>query len=205
MKKNNSNKSEEEIEIIAEEVETEHDLKVLNKCWHISVHPRGEKNTNQKNTQSQIIKLNTIGTIKRFQIINDGDKGDSDFSYTGFEIDFKCDKTKNEIELFFNSLRDDYKIRILPPNSNISDYIELIDDLSDRNRRIGEILKEIGSLTDFELNEVLNIQKELLKEKDINEVRKCLGELVVKEKMLQEPVVIAALQKQKKSKTKNGD
>ena len=166
MNKNNSNKSEEEIEIITEEVETEHDLKVLNECWHISVHPRGEKNTNKKNAQSQIKKLNTIGKIKRFQIINDGNKGDSDCSYTGFEIDFKCDKTKNEIELFFNSLRDDYKIRILPPNSNISDYIELIDDLSDRNRRIGEILKEIGSLTDFELNEVLNIQKELLKEKD---------------------------------------
>ena len=34
-------------------------------------------------------------------------------------------------------------------------------------KKIGEILKEIGSLTDFELNEVLNIQKELLNNKSL--------------------------------------
>jgi two-component system, chemotaxis family, sensor kinase CheA len=201
-RKNNPDEAEEEIEIITEEVETEHDLKVLNDCWHISVHPRGEKNTDKNNTQLQIKKLNTIGKIKRFEIINGSNKN---FSYTGYEIDFKCDKTKNEIGLFFNTLRDEYKIRILPPNSNISDYIELIDDLSNNNRRIGEILKEIGSLTDFELNEVLYIQKELLNDKDINKGLKPIGELLVKEKMIQESVIIAALKKQEKVKNINSN
>lgn len=201
MNDNNSKKSEEEIEIIAEEVETEYDLKVLNECWHISIHPRGENNRDKNNlhARAQIKKLDSIGRIKRFKIINEGN-----IINTGFEIDLKCDKTKNDIELFFNTLRDDYKIRILPPNSNISDYIDLINDLSDKNRRIGEILKEIGTLTDFELNEVLNIQKELLNDKSINEDLKRIGELLVKEKMLQESVVIAALEKQEKIKNKGG-
>ncbi|MBN2402383.1 MAG: hypothetical protein JXN64_08275 [Spirochaetes bacterium] len=196
-----SNKSEEEIEIIAEEVETEYDLKVLNECWHISIHPRGESNRDNKNSQAraQIEKINTIGKIKRFKVINESNNN------TGFEIDFKCDKSKNDIEYFFNTLRDDYRIRILPPNSNISDYIELINDLSDKNRRIGEILKEIGTLTDFELNEVLNIQNELLNDKTINDGPKRIGELLIKEKILQESVVIAALDKQEKIKNKVGN
>jgi two-component system, chemotaxis family, sensor kinase CheA len=201
-RKNNYDETGKEIEIIAEEVETEHDLKVLNDCWHISVHPRGERNTDKNNPQVQIKKLNTIGKIKRFEIINGSDKI---FFYTGYEIDFKCDKTKNEIESFFNSLRDEYKIRILPPNSNISDYIELIDDLSYKNRRIGEILKEIGSLTDFELSEVLSIQKELSNEKDQNKGLKPIGELLVKERMVQESVILAALKKQQEAKNISSD
>jgi two-component system, chemotaxis family, sensor kinase CheA len=197
----NLNEFEDEIEIVTEELETEHDLKVLNDCWHISIHPRGEISEEKNNPKVQIKKLNSIGKIKRFEVINNGNKLESALSYSGFEIDFRCDKTKNEIESFFNSLRDDYKIRILPPNSNISDYIELIEDLSDKNRQIGEILKEIGSLTDFELNEVLNIQKELFNEESKSEGQKPIGELLVNEKILQESVIKAALQKQEKIKS----
>jgi two-component system, chemotaxis family, sensor kinase CheA len=197
-KKNyNPKESEQEIEIVTDELETEHDIKVLNDCWHISVHPRDEEDAGKLNPQPQIKKLNTIGKIKRFEIIDGQNK---DISYRGYEIDFKCVKTKNEIEMFFNSLRDYYKIRILPPNSNISDYIELIDDLSDKNRRIGEILKEIGSLTESELNEVLIIQKELLNDRSSKTGLTPIGELLIKERIVQESVVAAALKKQEKMK-----
>ncbi len=196
MKKRNNNNNEagQEMEIIAEEVETEHDLKVLNDCWHISVHPRGENNTGKIDPRSQIKKLSTIGKIKRFEAINDRTEK---IIYTGYELDFKCEKTKNEIELYLNELRDDFKIRILPPNSSISEYIELIGDLSGKNRRIGDILKEIGTLTESELNEVLTIQKELQDESDPKKEIIPMGELLIKERMVQESVIAAALKKQK--------
>ncbi len=198
------NQFEEEIEIIAEEFETEHDLKVLNECWHISIRPKIIFPS--VFPQDQINFLETIGKIENIKILSDEipqlKEFDPEKCYLGFEIDLKCNKKKNEIESNFNSIRDKYKVRILPPNSSISDYMELIDELSESNMRIGEILKEIGSLTDFELEEVLSIQKELLSEKDNQKSQKPIGEILLQEKMIQESVLNAALQKQAKVRNK---
>ncbi|MFH0975225.1 MAG: hypothetical protein V1874_05520 [Spirochaetota bacterium] len=204
MGKQNYN-DKEEIEIIAEELETEHDLKVLNELWHISIHPR--KEFGKVFPYSQIISLNNIGKAERIKVVKDGIpsfyKFNPEFCYLGFETSFKSSKKKTEIETIFIPIKNEFKIRILPPNSNISDYIALIDELSDENRRVGEILKEIGSLTAFELEEVLLIQKEYFADESRNKIQKPLGELLVSEKIIQEPVIKAALQKQGKIRSKN--
>jgi two-component system, chemotaxis family, sensor kinase CheA len=200
-----NNYSEEEIEIIAEELETEHDLKVLNECWHISIHPR--KEFGKIFPYPQIKSLNTIGKAERVKVVTDGIpsfyKFNPEFCYLGFETSFKSSKNKTEIENIFIPIKNEFKIRILPPNSNISDYIALIDELSDKNRRVGEILKEIGSLTEFELEEVLFIQKEYSAISSNKKEQKHLGELLVNERIIQEPVIKAALQKQEKIRNTN--
>jgi two-component system chemotaxis sensor kinase CheA len=197
-KNKSDNEFQEEIEVITEELETEHDLKVLNECWHISIHPRVENSLMNIDPGIHIKNLNNIGKIESLKVIKDTIPSFQDIEpgncYMGIEIDLRSEKSKNEIEIKLNPLRDDFKIRILPPNSNISDYIELIEDLSDRNRRIGEILREIGSLTDFELEEVLNIQGGAA---DDDAVVVPIGELLVEEKIVDELVLGAALKKQK--------
>ena len=205
MENNNKNiNDEEEVEIIAEELETEHDLKVLNECWHISLYPK-DKYGNVF-PSSQINSLEIIGRIERIKTIADWlppfSEFNPEFCYLGFEIIFRCDRIKSEIENIFRPIRNEFKIRIFPPNSNISDYIDLINELSDVNRRVGEILMEIGALTDFELEEVLSIQKELQEESCEIHARKPLGELLIQENMLQESVVNAALKKQGKVRDK---
>jgi len=190
----------EEIELITEELETEYDLKVLNDCWHISAHPCEEILPLDINLQAWFDQLKKIGSIKNLKIIDrcisslDEKKNEK---YPGFEIDFKCDKLKSEIDKYIDPIRNNYKIRILPPNSNISDYIDLIEELSDRNLRIGEILKEIGSLTEIELEEVLKIQSEYTDSSD-KDTGIPIGEILVREKMIHDTILKAALDKQKK-------
>jgi two-component system, chemotaxis family, sensor kinase CheA len=196
------NNYEEEIEIITEELESEHDLKVLNDCWHISIRPK--KQYEQSIKELLFRQLKTIGRIENRKIISDlvpgSDKPDPVLCYLGFEIDLKCDKTKNVIAGVFSNFRDYFTIRILPPNSNISDYLELIEELSVNNMRIGEILVEIGSLTEMELEEVLNMQNEISDDiiDNKNKKNRPLGELLVSEKIVQELVLKAALEKQEK-------
>jgi two-component system, chemotaxis family, sensor kinase CheA len=201
--KNLDDNFEEEIEIITEELETEHDLKVLNDCWHISVRPK--KLYEYRFQELFVGRLKAIGKIENIKIIHDSipvfDEYNPQLCYMGFEIDLKCDKTKKEIENIFINERDYFIIRILPPNGNISDYLELIDELSDKNMRIGEILKEIGSLTEMELEEVLSMQRESAESLSANEAiknPKPLGEFLVSEKIVQEQVLKAALKKQEK-------
>ena len=63
-----------------------------------------------------------MGSIKNIKVINSGflpsNKNDSEASYLGFEIDVKCEKSKNDIENCLNPLRDNYKIK-LPSNARI--------------------------------------------------------------------------------------
>ena len=64
---------------------------------------------------------------------------------------------------------------------------------------IGEILTKIGVLTDSELQEALRLQKKATVSED-PEQKPLLGEIVVEEKMVQKPVINAALNQQVKIK-----
>ena len=74
--------------------------------------------------------------------------------------------------------------------------MKLIEALPETNMRIGEMLKEIGSLTSSEL--VLALQLQSLNSSDsFDETDKqFVGKILVNEKMIQKPVLEAALEKQ---------
>lgn len=123
---------------------------------------------------------------------------DPETSYLGFEINFRSDASKAEIESVFDFVREDSSIRILPAHSRIADYIELIRELPEDDLRLGEILVKIGTLTAKELQSALNKQNAA----SAAGVHPPLGEVVVQQGMTHEPIVQAALSKQQQIKDK---
>ncbi len=197
-------KAEGEVEQApAEEAGPEDSQRVLNKCWHISLRPRQELFSLGMDPQSFISYLNNIGEIKSVAVVSDAipalEEMNSQQCYIGFEIDLLSEESKEKIEDVFEFIHEDCGISILPPKSSINDYIMLIESLPEEPRRIGEILLEIGTLTETELNEMIDTQMGMMLEKEEEEV-KPLGEMLVDNKMVHEPVVEAALTKQAKMK-----
>jgi two-component system, chemotaxis family, sensor kinase CheA len=192
----------DEPEVTQDEIRTDQDQKILNDCWHISICPRHNNRSFEYDPRIQIDELEIIGYIKSFRFFKNEMPVIEEFNpgsyYLGLEIDLKSKCNKTEVERKLISLKENFVIRILPPNSNTPGYISLIEDLSDADRMIGEILRKTGTLTDMELTEALTIQKEMADDKALNIEIVPIGELLVEEKMIHEFVLNAALKKQKK-------
>jgi len=124
--------------------------------------------------------------------------------YLGFEIQFLSDTTKEKIEDVFEYVKDDCLIRILPPKSTIVDYVKLIEDLPEENFKIGDILKQIGTLTGTELREALKLQISSGEADESGASVKPLGQVLLESKMVPKQLIDAALEKQENIK-KNVD
>ncbi|MDY6969542.1 MAG: chemotaxis protein CheA [Spirochaetota bacterium] len=188
----------------AEETDEGNGEKVLNECWHISIRFGENLFRSGLDPQSFISYLKGLGDIKGIVTLPDAlpslEEMDSESCYFGLEIDFKGNITKEEIEDVFEFMRDDCEIKILPPKSNISDYVQLIFDLPESAPRIGEILQEIGTLTESELEKALDLQKKANSLIKKDEPSKLLGDILLEEKIVQKPVLDAALEKQERIK-----
>jgi two-component system chemotaxis sensor kinase CheA len=153
---------------------------------------------------SFISYLREKGEIQNIKTVYDdmpsGDDMIADQCYLGFEMDFRSGITKKEIEDVFSFVMNDCDIRILPPNTGIDDYVKLIDDLPEKPMRIGEMLKEIGSLTDAELEKALELQDSLSLSRDRAPEENLVGNILVEEKMIQKYILEAALHKQENIK-----
>ncbi|MDY6967715.1 MAG: chemotaxis protein CheA [Spirochaetota bacterium] len=176
---------------------------VENESWHISLRFGEDVFRNGLDPQSFINYLGEMGKIVKIKTITNSipslEEMDAKNSYIGFELSFMGYTTKERIEEVFEFLEDDCQLRILPPKSNIREYVNLINDLPESLMYIGEILAEVGSLTQNELKDVIEIQSKTDEEDKESESKKLFGEIVIEEKMLQKNVVDAALDKQAKS------
>jgi two-component system chemotaxis sensor kinase CheA len=136
--------------------------------------------------------LATLGKISQvttvFDAMPDAADMDPESCYLGMELDFNGAVTKETIEDVFEYLREDCAIRILPPHSRISDYVDLINALPEDKVRLGELLVKSGALTRRELDAGLRIQAEGAKRK--------IGEILVGQGAVQDELVTAALEKQ---------
>ncbi len=172
---------------------------VINECWHISMRFGGDVFRNGLDPMSFLSYLGDMGEIVNMKTVYDRvpslEEMDPENCYLGFEIDFKGDTNKEGIENVFEFLMEDCIIRILPPKSKIHEYVKLIRELPEDPNLIGEILLQSGTLTGFELEEALRLQ-ESTSDEGAEEKGKFLGEIVIEEKMVQKPVVNAALKKQ---------
>lgn len=178
------------------DIESElNDTYVKNECWHVSLRFQKGIFKSGMDPQSFITYLSQMGKIVKIITITDSipsvKKIDPEECYLGFEINFMGYTTKERIEEVFEFIQDDCIIRILPPKSNLNEYVRLIDELPEETMYMGEILTEIGSLTKKELSVALKLQDDLKKEK-----KKRIGEIVVDEKMVHQPVIEAAINKQ---------
>lgn len=174
----------------------------LTATWHISLRFGADSLRNGMDPLSFIRYLRGMGEIVGIVTLTDAlpplDEMDPENSYLGFEINFRSDASKADIESVFEFVREDSFIRILPAHSRIADYVELIRALPEDDLRLGEILVKVGTLTSKELDAALAFQQAA----STAGQHPPLGEVVVQQGMTHEPIVQAALSKQQQIKDK---
>ena len=195
-------------ELSAEEskdsMQKEDGINVESRYWHISLRFGENAYRNGLDPRSLIRYLVKIGKIINIVPVYDDmplmEEADPETCYLGFEIMYDSDVTKETIEDIFEFVKEDCEIRIIPPKGNISEYVTLLSDLSEAPMLLGEMLVEIGSLTEYELSQVLELQKARFDEGGEDQDKSLIGEIIIEEKMIQKPVVDAALKKQQENK-----
>jgi two-component system chemotaxis sensor kinase CheA len=181
---------------------------VENQNWHISLRYGIHALRNGMDPISFISYLKKIGEIKSVVIMDDAfptwSEFDAENCYLGFEIAlYAPNSNKAEIEDVFEFVQDDCKIRILPPHSYIERYIQLIEQLPETDLRLGDILLACGALTKLEIDGVLNIQDVMIDDVTVrgdNTSISRLGNIAVEQKVVDQTIVDAAINKQTTNK-----
>lgn len=178
--------------------------------WHISVRFGPDLFRNGFDPLSVLRYLSTLGRLVHvgtlFDAMPNAETMDPESCYLGFEIRLAADIEKGCIERAFEFVRDDCSLAILPPNSQIGDFIRHIEALPEDSARLGEILVACGALTAIELEEGLRLQQRLFEtgcaaSADGNSAMpRPLGEILAEQRVVQPEVVGAALEKQQKAR-----
>lgn len=178
---------------------------VSSDAWHISLRFGKDMLRNGMDPLSFIHFLGSLGEILSvvtlFDTMPDADKMDPESCYLGMEINFRGSVNKIDIDKVFEFVRDDCIIHILPPQSKILDYIQLINSLPEDKTRLGEILVHSGALTQHELEEGLRLQQSLSDQRGgsahpVGKQPPMLGEILIEKGVVHNEVVEAALIKQ---------
>lgn len=179
-------------------------------CWHISIRFGQDVLRQGMDPHGFLRYLLSLGEIAHIETLYDGmpsaDEMDPEACYLGFEVTFRSHADKAAIERVFDFVRDDCDLHILPPHSRVSDYLGLIESLPEESFRLGEILVRSGALTQEELDQGLRRQKvsETLATRVAEDEglppppAPPLGEILVKQQVVQPEIVEAAAAKQKK-------
>ncbi len=171
--------------------------------WHLSLRFGSDSLRNGMDPLSFIRYLRSLGDIVGLTTLSDALPAlpamDPEASYLGYEINFRSEATKQQIEDVFEFVRDDAQISILPAHSRIADYIELIRALPEDDLRLGELLVQVGTLTRHELDRALREQQ---RETDADGAHEPLGEILARDDKTPQPIVQAALDKQRQVKEK---
>jgi len=168
--------------------------------WHISLRFGPDVLRNGMDPLSFIRYLNTMGQVLAVEVLADAlpdaDQMDPELCYLGFELAFQSEVDKAAIERVFEFVRDDCRLVILPPHSQISEYVKLINEQQGEAARLGDMLMRCGTLTAQELDMALDTQ--------VDVPGKPIGSILVEQGSVQPEVVEAALVKQKQAKDIGG-
>ncbi|WP_233233828.1 chemotaxis protein CheA [Bordetella sp. LUAb4] len=167
--------------------------------WHISLRFHEGVLRNGMDPLSFIRYLQRLGRITgvacqtgRLPALDDMDP---EACYLGFEIGLDSPADKATIEGTFEFVIDDCTIRIIPPHSRISDYVDMLQDVGEEPALLGEMLVRCGTLTVRELDEALRLQRQ-------DDNAEPLGQILVQQQAVAPPVVAAALDQQRQAKEK---
>jgi len=165
--------------------------------WHISLRFGLDSLRNGMDPLSFLRYLSNLGSVTcvvtLFDALPPVEEMDPESCYFGCEIAFQSDADTTTIEDVFEFVRDDCRIRILPPHSQVSEYVRLIHDLPEENARLGEILVRCGTVTLNEVNAALITQSVELEVA----TKQPISTLLVEPGSVRSTVVDAALEKQK--------
>jgi two-component system, chemotaxis family, sensor kinase CheA len=170
--------------------------------WHISLRFNPDVLRNGMDPLAFLRYLTTLGSIEHIETLLDAmpsaDCMDPETCYIGFEIAFRSTADKATIESAFDFIREESQIRILPPHSRISEYLELIKKLPGEDMRLGEILVRCGTLTEAELQQALALQQQT------GDRTPLIGEVLLQHGMVRPAVMASALEKQKQVRETRG-
>ena len=165
--------------------------------WHISLRFGPDVLRNGMDPLSFIRYLGTLGEITGIVTLPDAlpplDTLDPESCYLGFEIALRSQADKSTLEGAFEFVLDDCTLHIMPPDSRITDYIDLIDRLPEESTRLGDMLVRCGTVTAHELQNALAAQAGKRPAPPI-------GAVLVEQGSVAPQVVEAALEKQKRVK-----
>ncbi|KXB30850.1 chemotaxis protein CheA [Dechloromonas denitrificans] len=184
------------------EVESSGGGVVLTDSWHISVRFGENVLRGGMDPLSFIRYLASLGEILGIQTITDAmppaAEMDPESCYIGFEIQLQTRSSKADIERVFDFVREDCDLRILPPNSKLSEYIKHIQELPEDTMRLGEILVRCGALTQAEVDQGLSDQKSAVEHAQSGDATAAsqLGQILVDHKVVHKEIVDAAVVKQ---------
>nr|WP_320131500.1 chemotaxis protein CheA [uncultured Holophaga sp.] len=174
-------------------------------CWHLSLRFGPDTLRQGMDPTSFVRYLKTLGTIQHLAPILDhlgtGADYDPETCYLGLEIDLESPAERQVLEDVFEFVREDSRIRILPPHSKIEEYLQLIRELPEEEQFLGEILVKGKCMTPRELAEALGRQQEETLEGGAIQGR-MLGTIAIQDQDIPPAVVAAALDKQKKVREK---
>lgn len=166
-------------------------------CWHISLRFGEDVLRCGMDPQSFLRYLQRLGEIVYLETITDTvpqlDGLDAECSYFGFEISLKSDASREDIAEVFEFVEDQSIIRIVPPNSLVSEFLENMEVLPESSARLGDILVQCGALTEADLKWCLEQQGDTSTGAEAPK----LGEVAVENKMATPKAVDGALKKQK--------
>ena len=175
--------------------------------WHISVRFGPDVLKMGMDPLNFLRYLLQLGEITHLTTVSDAmpaaQEMDAECCYLGFEVTLHSRASKEEIENVFAFCRDDCELHILPPDSKVADYLQLIEQLPEEPLRLGEILVRSGALTREELDEGLR-QQRAQSERATPQVAAAapLGEILVERKVVQPEIVEAAAARQKQVQDK---
>jgi len=177
------------------------DISVSSEYWHISLRFDKDVLRNGMDPLSMIDYLATLGKIVEIATIIDdiprAKEMDPESCYIGMEISFDSSAERETIIDVFQFISEDSQIWILPPNSKITEYRELIDRLKEDDDidKIGQLLLQTKTLSERELAQALKLQSE---RRDANDqgTSPPIGEILVEQKAIHSETVNNALKKQ---------
>jgi len=170
-------------------------------CWHLSIRFSRDVLRNGMDPLSFVRYLATLGEIVHltsiFGTLPEREAFDPEECRLGLEIELDSGADRSTLEDVFEFVREGSEIRLIPPHSKVEAYIQLIRELPEEDRFLGEILVAGGCLTPHELEDALRLQKrEAFGDGSVQ--GRMLGTILIQENAVPPPVVAAALEKQKK-------
>lgn len=167
--------------------------------WHISLGFGPDVLRNGMDPISFIRYLSTIGDIVSLRVddseLPELNAIDPESCYLSFSIEFKSEADKKTIEDTFEFVREDCRLRIFPPPSHLAAFVERLEHASGNTDMLGQLLIEAGILTSNELEDALAAQESTMAAS--GGAKPPIGEVLVKEGVVQKEVVDVALEKQR--------
>ncbi|WP_444995674.1 chemotaxis protein CheA [Aliikangiella sp. IMCC44359] len=172
--------------------------------WYISIRLDQDCLRNGMDPISFIRFLSTLGSIHKIETIGDNLPEFNDYDpeslYLVYQLSLEAEVSQETIEDTFMFVEESSDIQIVPPESDISEYLKIIQSAPENESMIGQLLISCGAISEDELFDALSHQSDVIK-KGGDELK--LGEILTEKKAISSCVVEDALNKQKEIRKKS--